>query len=108
MSLIRKNDTVEVITGPYKGRRGKVLEVDRKGDRVLVEGVNFRKRHEPVRQTDKGTTGGIIEQEAAIHISNVQVVDPKTEKPVRLGIKVEADGTRRRVTRGRNGGSVLE
>ncbi|MDK2973232.1 MAG: large subunit ribosomal protein [Candidatus Sumerlaeota bacterium] len=102
MSLIRKDDLVEVITGKYKGERGKVLEVYPKKDRVLVEGINLVVKHERVRMSEKGQEGGIIEKEAPLDVSNVMLVDPKTSKPVRLGVEIGEDGTKRRVTRGRN------
>ncbi|MBX3730727.1 MAG: 50S ribosomal protein L24 [Candidatus Sumerlaeia bacterium] len=102
MSLIKKGDLVEVVTGKYRGERGKVLAVYPKQDRVLVEGINLVVKHQKVRMTDKGQEGGIVEMEAALHLSNVMVVDPKTSKPARLGVVVGEDGKKRRVTRGRN------
>lgn len=110
MSLIKRGDLVEVISGPYKGERGKVIDVDRTRDRILVEGINLRVKHEKVRPNkDGGQSGGIIEREAPVHASNVMAVDPETDKPVRLGVRIEDDGTKKRVTRGRNAsGSVLE
>lgn len=105
---LKKDDMVVVLSGNDRGKRGRILEVDREGCRVIVEGVNFRKHHEKVRQTKAGQTGGIEEREAPIHASNVAVVDPKTNHPVRLGTKV-VDGKRVRVTKGRRAsGTVLE
>ncbi|MCB2155395.1 50S ribosomal protein L24 [bacterium] len=112
---IRKGDLVEVISGPYRARkgepalRGRVLEVYPKASRVLVEGVNHLVHHEKVQSTQGGQTGGIIEREEPIHISNIALVDPKTDKPVRVGIETQDDGRRVRVTRGRNSsGSIVE
>jgi large subunit ribosomal protein L24 len=78
-----KNDTVLVVTGNFKGKKGKVLKVFRKEERVIVEGVNFIKRH--TRKSQKNPQGGIIEREAPIHASNVKVVCAKCGKPARIG-----------------------
>ncbi|QYM75479.1 50S ribosomal protein L24 [Leucobacter luti] len=93
---IKKGDLVEVISGPsqerggYKGKQGKVIEVNTETDRVIVEGVNFVKKHVRVGQSDRGTReGGIETVEAPIHISNVAIVDPETKKPTRVGFRVE-------------------
>lgn len=93
-----KNDTVLVISGNYKGKKGKVLKVFPKESRVIVEGVNFIKRH--TRPSQKNTQGGIIEKEAPIHTSNVMVVCPKCDTPVRLGRKVLENGKRVRLCKG--------
>lgn len=95
---IKKGDTVQVISGPKanKGKQGKVIAVYRETERVLVEGVNRIKKHTKVGTSGRGAkTGGIITQEAPIHISNVALVDPETKKPTRVGIRtetVERDG----------------
>jgi large subunit ribosomal protein L24 len=96
---IRKGDTVKVISGKARGNTGKVLRVDRHGDRVYVEGQNIQKRHKrPVtlrdtqRQQESG--GGIIESEGPIHISNVMLVDPAKNKPTRVGIRRDENGKR--------------
>jgi len=89
---IKKGDTVQVISGPRenKGKTGKVIEVYPDTDRVLVEGVNRIKKHTKVGQSARGAkTGGIITQEAPIHISNVALVDPETKRPTRVGIRIE-------------------
>jgi large subunit ribosomal protein L24 len=105
---LRRDDLVEVIAGRNKGQQGKVLNVDSANGKVLVEGVNYRKCHEKVRQTKDGQAGGIQEREAAIDISNVQIVDPQSKKPVRVAIK-EQDGKRVRYTTGKNAtGAVLD
>ena len=92
---IKKGDLVQVITGAKadrggdRGKQGKVLEVI-EGQRVIVEGVNFVKKHTRVGQSQRGTkTGGIETVEAPIHISNVALVDPSTKKPTRVGFRVE-------------------
>ena len=93
---IRKNDTVVVISGKDKGKRGRVIEVLPKDARVRVEGVNRIKRHtKPNPQ--KNVKGGIVERENPVHISTVSLIDPKSDKPTRVGMKVMADGSRLRV-----------
>jgi len=93
---IRKNDTVEVISGKDKGKRGRVIEVLPKVGRVRVEGVSRIKRHtKPNPQ--KNVKGGIVERESPVHISNVALIDPKADKPTRVGIKTMPDGSRVRV-----------
>ena len=84
---IKKGDTVKVIAGKDKGAQGKVIAVLRDADRVIVEGVNRVKRHTKVLQQGgrAGTTGGIITQEAPVHVSNVQVVCPACGKATRVG-----------------------
>jgi len=86
---IRKNDTVIVVAGNYKGKTGKVLKVYPKKDRVIVEGVNIIKRHTKANQ--QFPQGGIIEKEAPLHISNVMLVDPKTNEATRIGKKIIID-----------------
>ena len=94
---IRKGDTVMVIAGDDKGRTGRVLSVDETKRRVIVEKVNFVKRHTKARsQTQQG---GILEKEAPIHLSNVMLYDPKAGKGVRVGVRFSKDGKRERVSR---------
>jgi len=93
---IKKGDRVVVITGRDKGKTGEVTRVLPKDDRVVVQGVNIVKRHQRQTQTQQG---GIIEKEATIHISNVAHIDPKTEKPTRVGYKVLDDGRKIRVAK---------
>ena len=95
-----KNDNVLVISGNYQGKKGKVLKVFPKNSRVIVEGVNFIKRH--TRPTQKNQQGGIVEKEAPIHVSNLMVICPKCDTPTRLGRKVLEDGKRVRVCRSCN------
>ncbi len=85
---VKKNDTVMVIAGKDKGKSGKVLNIVKKKDRVIVEKVNIIKRH--VRPTQKAK-GGIMEREAPIHVSNVMIYCEKCSKPVRVGRKVLED-----------------
>ena len=86
---IRRDDTVEVISGKDKGKTGKVLRVDMKKHKVFVEGLNIQKRHErprSLRDTQRAQDiGGVIEVEGPIHVSNVQLLDPKSGDPTRVG-----------------------
>ncbi|MCY4220466.1 MAG: 50S ribosomal protein L24 [Thiotrichales bacterium] len=88
---IRKGDEVVVLAGRNRGQRGRVLEVDAERGRVVVEGINVVKRHtRPNPQ--KGTSGGIIESEASVHVSNVALFNPITGKGDRIGIRTMEDG----------------
>jgi large subunit ribosomal protein L24 len=99
---VKKGDTVVVIAGKDKGAKGKVIQAYPTRDRVLVEGVNRIKKHTRVTQTQRGAqSGGIVTQEAPIHVSNVMVVD-SDGKPTRVGKKTTDDGKRVRISR-RNG-----
>jgi large subunit ribosomal protein L24 len=96
---IKKGDTVLVIAGKDKGARGKVIQAYPAENRVLVEGVNRIKKHTRVTQNQRGAqSGGIITQEAAIHISNVMLIDGDG-KPTRVGKKTTEDGKRVRISR---------
>jgi large subunit ribosomal protein L24 len=96
---IKKGDTVVVIAGKDKGAKGKVIAAYPTRDKVLVEGVNRVKKHERIRTTQRGSkTGGIVTQEAPIHISNVQIVDDQG-KPTRIGYKVDENGNKVRIAR---------
>ncbi|MBI1938880.1 MAG: 50S ribosomal protein L24 [Ignavibacteriales bacterium] len=86
---IKKNDTVKVIAGNSKGKTGKVLKIFKAESRVIVEGVNLRKRH--TKPNQKNPQGGILEKEAPIHISNVMILDPKTNEATRIGAKIIID-----------------
>ena len=92
---IAKNDTVEVIGGDDKGKRGKVLKTFPERNRIIVEKVNFIKRH--TRPTQKNPKGGILEKEAPINVSNVMIVCPKCGEKTRMGSKRLADGSKERV-----------
>jgi large subunit ribosomal protein L24 len=97
-SPVRKNDNVVVITGKDRGKRGRVLKVVPAKNRLIVEGVNIIKRHtkpNPQRQIK----GGLVEREAALHASNVQLVCPECGKPTRLGSKFLTDGRKVRICR---------
>lgn len=90
MAKIKKDDLVQVLSGKDRGKQGKVLRVWPREDRVLVEGVNRATKHVRAGQGANGETeGGIVEQEAPLHISNVAVVDPETGKPTRVGYRIE-------------------
>lgn len=105
---IRKNDTVIVVAGNYKGKTGKVLKVYPKKERVIVEGVNIIKRHTKANQ--QFPQGGIIEKEAPLHISNVMLVDPKTNEATRIGNKIIIDdktGKKRRIRVSKISGEML-
>jgi large subunit ribosomal protein L24 len=107
---IRKDDVVVVITGDHKGARGKVLRVIPERQRVLVEGVNMVYRH--VRKTQRTPQGGRIQKEAPIHLSNVMLLDPKTDRPCRVRYEVTSEKVgkahKRRVAAGRKAsGAVL-
>ena len=96
---VKKGDTVLVIAGKDKGARGKVIQAYPDANRVLVEGVNRIKKHTKVSTTQRGAkTGGIVTQEAPIHISNVQVVDGDN-KPTRVGKRVNEEGRNVRISR---------
>jgi large subunit ribosomal protein L24 len=86
---IRKNDNVMVISGNDKGKTGKVLKVFPQDSKVIVEGINLRKRH--TKPSQRNPQGGIIEKEAPVNASNVMLIDPKTNEPTRLGAQVILD-----------------
>jgi large subunit ribosomal protein L24 len=100
---IKKGDEVVVLTGRDRGKKGEVLRVIPKESRVLVQGVNMIKRHTRARP---GEPGGIVDKEAALHVSNVALADPKDGKPTRVGYKVLADGRKVRVAR--RSGEVID
>ena len=86
---IKKGDNVYVNAGNYKGETGKVLSVDPSKDRAIVEGVNIVKKH--TKPNAKNPQGGIVSQEAPIHVSNLQLIDPKSGKPTRVGYRMDGD-----------------
>ena len=94
---IKKGDTVIVLGGEDKGKTGKVLKVDVDKQRAIVEGVNVVKKS--AKPSAKNPQGGIVEQEASIHISNLNLIDPKSGKPTRVGIKINEDGKKVRVAK---------
>ena len=101
---IRKGDTVVVIAGASKGRRGEVLRVIPKENRAVVQGVAIARRHTKARGV--GQAGGIVDVEAPVHVSNLMLVDPKSDKPTRVGFKVQDNGTKVRVAKAT--GAVIE
>ena len=94
---IRKGDTVEVLTGKDKGKRGEVLRALPEDNKVVVEGVAMVKRH--MKPNAANQQGGIVEHEAAIDASNVALIDPKDDKPTRVGYAFRKDGTKVRVSK---------
>jgi len=107
---LKAGDEVVVVGGKDRGKRGKVLRVDRGKDRVYVEGLNLVKRHqrpEQVRDAQRAeSAGGVVEREGPIHVSNVALLDPKENRPTRVGIEIGEDGRRRRVAK--RSGTVLD
>ncbi|MEW5895297.1 MAG: 50S ribosomal protein L24 [Candidatus Omnitrophota bacterium] len=97
MLRIRKNDKVMVITGKDKGKTGKVLQVFPEIDKVLVEKINMVKKSK--RKTQQDQQGGFVEIEAPLHISNILLVDKKTNQPTRFGIKTLKDGSKVRYSK---------
>jgi large subunit ribosomal protein L24 len=94
---IRKGDTVEVMTGVSKGKRGEVLRMLPKDSRAVVQGVNIAKRHTKPR--GMGEPGGIVEREATIHLSNLMLVDPTSEKRTKVAFRVLDDGRKVRIAK---------
>ncbi len=95
---IRRNDSVQVIAGKDRGKKGRVLRVLAEKNRLVVEGINFVKRHTRPNP-GKGVKGGILEKEAPLHASNVQLVCPECSAPTRIGHKVLEDGRKVRICR---------
>ena len=96
---IRTDDEVIVISGKDKGKTGKVIRVDRARGKVFVEGINMVKRHQRPTPGRPNAPVGVIEKEGPVHVSNVAVVDPKDNKPTRIGIRRDENGRRMRVTK---------
>jgi large subunit ribosomal protein L24 len=103
-SRIRKGDTVVVISGRERGKTGKVMSVDLRAGKVVVEKLNVIKRH--TKPNQKAKQGGILEREAPLQISNVMFFCPVTQKPTRVGIRTQADGRRVRFSKKSN--EILE
>jgi large subunit ribosomal protein L24 len=101
---IKKGDTVYVNAGENKGRQGRVLEVIRKTDRAIVEGINLVSKH--TKPNAKSPQGGIIKKEASVHISNLMLVDPSTGKPTRIGRK--SNGENRLVRYSKKSGEEIK
>ena len=104
---VKKGDEVLVIAGNDKGKKGRVLFVYPKKERVLVEGINMRTHHEKPSQDNP--QGGRLKREASIHVSNVMVIDPTTGEPTRIGRKrIEEDGGGRWVRYGKASGEIID
>ena len=105
---LKKEDNVIVVAGNFKGKTGKILKVFPKRNRVIIEGVNLRKRHSKPNQ--QNPQGGIIEKESSIHASNVMLLDPKTNESTRIGKKIIIDdktNKKRSVRISRTSGEML-
>lgn len=100
---IKKEDMVEVIAGDDRGQRGKVLKVDPKKNQVVVQGLNKAYRH--VRPSQRNPQGGRLQIEQPLHISNVMLVDPKTNRPTRVRVEIGSDGSKKLIAV--NGGNVI-
>ncbi len=100
---LKKGDNVIVRTGKDKGKKGEILRVIPKDMRAVVQGVNMIKRHTRPTQT---SAGGIVEKEASIHISNLAYIDPKTDRPTRIGYKFLKDGRKTRYAK--QSGEVID
>jgi large subunit ribosomal protein L24 len=94
---LRKGDLVQVMAGNYKGKNGKILKVFPEKGKAIVEGMRMVKRH--TKPSPKNQKGGIVEKEAAIHISNLMLVCPKTGKPTRIGVNILENGKRVRFSK---------
>ncbi|MFY9589488.1 50S ribosomal protein L24 [Rickettsia endosymbiont of Halotydeus destructor] len=93
---VKKGDEVIVITGKYKGKKGKILKVFPEDNKIIVSGINLVKKHTKPSQVSEG---GIITKELPIHISNVAHIDPKTGQSTKVGFKILADGSKVRVAK---------
>ena len=94
---IKKGDTVYVLSGEDKGQQGRVLEVQAAKQRAIVEGVNIVTK--ATKPSAKHPQGGLVKVEAPIHISKLSLIDPKSGKPTRIGVRVEEDGTKVRISK---------
>lgn len=94
---LKRNDIVKVTSGRDRGKQGKIFRVFSERDRILVEGINLVAKHE--RPTRDNPKGGIIHREAPLHISNVMLLDPATQKPTRVGFTFLADGSKKRIAK---------
>lgn len=101
---LRKGDTVVVISGVHKGRRGEIAQMMPKDERAIVAGVNMATHH--VKPSRAGDPGGLQRREAAIHLSNLKLIDPKTSEPTKVSFRILEDGTKIRVAR--KTGDVIE
>ena len=99
---IKKGDKVVVITGRDKGKSGEIVKVLREENRVIVQGVNVAQRHQKQSMSQEG---GIVQKELAIHVSNVALIDPKSDKPTRVGYKMDGE---RKIRIARRSGEALD
>ncbi len=107
-SRLKKNDLVKVISGNSRGTTGKILFIDRKKGRVIVEGVNIVHKH--TKPTQKNPQGGIVKRESSINITNVQLICPKTNKPTRIGMELVSDastGKSKRMRKSKQSGEII-
>ena len=95
MFKLKKNDQVVVISGKDRNKKGKIMRLRPHGNRAIVQGINIIKRH--VRPTRDNPKGGIMQMEEPLHVSKLKLVCPKCSKPVRIGITILSDGTRKRM-----------
>ncbi len=93
----KTGDKVIVITGKDKGNTGKIIKILKKEQRVIVEGINMVKKH--IKPDGNNQNGGIIEKEATIHISNIMLIDPKTNKRTRIGYEIDKNGNKIRIAK---------
>jgi len=106
---IKKNDMVMVIAGNDRGKTGKVLKVFPQNSRIIIEGINIRKRH--TKASQKNPQGGILEKEAPIHVSNAMMLDPKSNEPTRLGAQIildEKSGKKKRARVSKVSGEMIQ
>lgn len=106
---IKKNDMVMIIAGNDRGKTGKVLKVFPKNSRIIIEGINIRKRH--TKPSQRNPQGGILEKEAPIHVSNVMILDPKSNEPTRLGAQIildEKSGKKKRARVSKLSGEMIQ
>ena len=94
---LKIGDKVIIISGKDKGKEGKVLKIIRENQRILIEGINIIKKH--VKPNANNEQGGIVEQEASIHISNVMIIDPKTKKRTKIGHSIDKDNKKIRIAK---------
>ena len=99
---VKKGDKVVVITGRDKGKSGEILMVLREENRVIVQGINLAQRHQKQSMSQEG---GIVQKELSIHVSNVALIDPKTEKPTRIGYRMDGE---RKIRVARRSGEALD
>ncbi len=99
---VKKGDKVVVITGRDKGKSGEIVKVLREENRVIVQGINVARRHQKQSMSQEG---GIVQKELAIHVSNVALIDPKSEKPTRVGYKMDGE---RKIRIARRSGEALD